>query len=286
VSGIAGVGVGRASFNALLLGFVALVVAGCGSSSNNGSTNVDLVRAPTAGTSKPVASSKTTVSAATPTAQKETQKEAQTYHEELREKKEVEGEEKITSKKLLKHETVTATPRRATSRESRSSGESYNTLAGMNLTSPAFELNGQIPSAYTCEGAGTSPPLRWARVPSEAKSLLLYVIDDTADSFTDPLGGVRWMVANIDPQSTELKAGEVPDGAVVGKGNDGKTGYGPICAEKGKSDTIEFLIYAFKEKLDVNPGFSEQEVQAQYTANGNKMLSENATTYGVYTRPQ
>ena len=33
-------------------------------------------------------------------------------------------------------------------------------------------------------------------------------------------------------------------------------------------------------------GFSEQEVQAQYTVNGNKMLSENATTYGVYTRPQ
>jgi hypothetical protein len=29
-----------------------------------------------------------------------------------------------------------------------------------------------------------------------------------------------------------------------------------------------------------------QEVQAQYTANGNKILSENASTYGVYTRPQ
>jgi Raf kinase inhibitor-like YbhB/YbcL family protein len=283
-------GIGRASFSAVLLGFVALVVAGCGSSSNSGSTSVDLVRAPAAGASKPVANAgKTTASAtATPTPQqKETEKEAHTYHEELREKKEVEGEEKENAKKFAKHEAVTATPRRASSREVRSNGESYNTLAGMNLTSPAFEVNGQIPVVYTCEGKGISPPLRWARVPSEAKSLLLYVIDDTADSFTDPLGGVRWMVANIDPQSsTELKAGEVPAGAVVGKGNNGKTGYGPICAEKGKSDTIEFLIYAFKEKLDVNPGFSEQEVQGQYTANGNKMLSENATTYGVYTRPQ
>jgi phosphatidylethanolamine-binding protein (PEBP) family uncharacterized protein len=213
------------------------------------------------------------------------QKEAHTYTEELHEKTEIEKEEKVNSKKLAKRETVTTSPRRGSSREARSNGETYNTLGGMNLTSPAFEVNGQIPVEYTCEGKGISPPLHWARVPSEAKALLLYVIDDTQDSFTDPTGGVRWMLANINPESTELAAGQVPAGAVVGKGNDGKTDYGPICPEKGKTDTIEFLIYAFKEKFNIKPGFTEQEVQEQYTANGNKMLSENATTYGAYTRP-
>jgi Raf kinase inhibitor-like YbhB/YbcL family protein len=213
------------------------------------------------------------------------QKEAHTYTEELREKKEVEKEEAVNSKKLSKHETVSATPRRATSRDSRSNGESFNTLGGMNLTSPAFEGNGQIPVAYTCDGAGISPPMHWARIPSEAKSLLLYVIDDTQDSFTDPTGGIRWMVANINPEETDLTAGRVPAGTVVGKGNDGKADYGPICPEKGKTDSIEFVMYAFKQKLDVKPGFTEQEVQEQYTANGNKVLSENATIDGSYTRP-
>ena len=217
--------------------------------------------------------------------QKAERREEKVYHEELNEKKEIEKEEAVNSKKLAKGETVKSNPSRGSSRQVRSNGETYNTLGGMNLTSPAFEVNGQIPVEYTCDGKGISPPIHWARVPSETKSLLLYVIDDTQGSFTDPNGGVRWMLANINPEIGGIAAGQVPEGAVVGKGNDGKTDYGPICPEKGKTDTIEFVMYAFKEKFNIKPGYTEQEVQEQYTANGNKMLSENATTYGVYTRP-
>lgn len=226
---------------------------------------------------------------ATPVAETHKQKEEHTYNEELREKKEIEKGDKEYKTKQAKHEKVEAftnNPKSGSSRPPRANGETYNTLAGMNLTSPAFENDGQIPVAYTCEGAGISPPLHWVRVPSEAKSLALFVIDDTQDSFTNPNGGVRWLVANINPEVGGLNAGQVPEGAVVGKGNNGKTGYGPICAEKGGTDQIEFLVYAFKENLNLKPGFSEQELEAQYGGSHHSvMLSEHATFYGMYKRP-
>jgi phosphatidylethanolamine-binding protein (PEBP) family uncharacterized protein len=48
---------------------------------------------------------------------------------------------------------------------------------GVDLNSPAFKQNGQIPSKYTCEGEDVSPPLAWDDVPDGAKSLVL-IIDD------------------------------------------------------------------------------------------------------------
>ena len=155
----------------------------------------------------------------------------------------------------------------------------------MNLTSPAFERNGQIPIAYTCEGVGISPPLHWARIPPGAKSLLLYMIDDSAP-YTKPNAGVQWMVANINPEVEGVAAGQVPEGAVVGEENAGKTGYGAVCPESGKTDDISFVMYAFKEKFNLNPGFSKQEALEQYSGSRHDlMLGEWASTFAEYTRP-
>ena len=41
---------------------------------------------------------------------------------------------------------------------------------GMRVTSSAFEPNGRIPVAYTCQGAGTSPPLAFQGVPPTART--------------------------------------------------------------------------------------------------------------------
>ena len=54
----------------------------------------------------------------------------------------------------------------------------------MNLNSPAFQQNGDIPSKYTCEGEDVSPPLAWAGVPNGAKSLVLIIDDPDAPDAT------------------------------------------------------------------------------------------------------
>lgn len=209
------------------------------------------------------------------------QREERTYQEE---KKELEKEGKENEKKLAKHEATTSKPGRPATPGVRGGMEEYNTPGGMSLTSPAFEINGQIPVAYTCEGAGISPPLHWSRIPSGAGSLALMVMYDPRASF----GGVNWIVANINPGSTGVAAGQVPEGAVVGKGSGGKAGYQPICPEKGKTDEIEFLLYAFKNKFNLKPGFTENELRGEYLGphgDYSVKLSEHATFYGVYSRP-
>lgn len=47
----------------------------------------------------------------------------------------------------------------------------------MQITSPAFENNGLIPSKYTCDGENINPGLEIAGIPDKAKSLVL-IIDD------------------------------------------------------------------------------------------------------------
>jgi Raf kinase inhibitor-like YbhB/YbcL family protein len=45
------------------------------------------------------------------------------------------------------------------------------------LTSTAFEDGGKIPSLYTVEAGGISPPLAWTNIPPDARELVLLVED-------------------------------------------------------------------------------------------------------------
>ncbi|HTA15865.1 MAG TPA: hypothetical protein VK781_13500, partial [Solirubrobacteraceae bacterium] len=96
---------------------------------------------------------------------------------------------------------------------SSSSGEVYTAPGAFALSSSAFERNGEIPAQYTCAGAGISPPRSWTKVPAHAAELVLFVIDDNANGSS---GGIRWIVGGIDPSSTGVAAGKVPQGGVVG----------------------------------------------------------------------
>jgi Raf kinase inhibitor-like YbhB/YbcL family protein len=77
-------------------------------------------------------------------------------------------------------------------------------LALIEVTSPAFAPNSQLPQRYTADGAAVSPPLRWRNVPVNTGTLALIVED--ADSPTpEPL--VHAIVVDIDPQEVGLVEG-------------------------------------------------------------------------------
>ncbi|MGH7196610.1 MAG: YbhB/YbcL family Raf kinase inhibitor-like protein [Candidatus Saccharimonadales bacterium] len=119
----------------------------------------------------------------------------------------------------------------------------------MQLTSPTFEPNQQIPEIYTCKGANYSPPFTIENVPSEAKSLALIMHDPTAP------GGdfVHWTMWNIDPQTPQIAEGTTPDRAVEGVTNFGPPGYGGPCPPKGSgTHQYVFELYALNvEELDL-----------------------------------
>ena len=168
----------------------------------------------------------------------------------------------------------------STNSASSSSGEVYTAPGAFSILSSAFERNGQIPTQYTCAGAGISPPLSWEKVPAKAAELVLFVIDDNSSGSS---GGIRWVVGGIDPSSTGVAAGKTPPGGIVGTNTDGKAAYSPICPAKGKSDTIEFVMYALKKTIPISPGFQPSQAEADY-GQGKLLMGQAAVTYGIASR--
>jgi phosphatidylethanolamine-binding protein (PEBP) family uncharacterized protein len=168
----------------------------------------------------------------------------------------------------------------SSSTDSNASGEVYTAPGAFSISSPAFERNGAIPVSYTCAGAGISPALSWQKVPAKAAELFLFVIDDDSSGSE---GGIRWVVGGIDPSSTGVTAGKVPAGGVVGTNTAGKAAYSPICPAKGKSDTIEFVMYALSKKLELSPGFQPSSAEAQYGSH-KLLMGSAAVTYGIASR--
>ena len=168
----------------------------------------------------------------------------------------------------------------STNSASSSSGEVYSAPGAFSISSPEFERNGAIPVSYTCAGAGTSPALSWQKVPAKAAELVLFVIDDSSASSS---GGIRWIVGGIDPSSTGVAAGKVPAGGIVGTNTAGKAAYSPICPAPGKSDTVEFVLYALKKTIPLSPGFPPAQAESEY-GSAKLAIGEAAITYGVASR--
>ena len=121
----------------------------------------------------------------------------------------------------------------------------------LTLTSPAFSQRGEIPETHTCEGANTSPPLRWSGAPSNARSLVLIVDDpDAPDPKAPTHTHVHWVLYDIATSTTELASGQVtpPKGARDGLNSWKKPGYGGPCPPVGKHRYF-FKLYALDALL-------------------------------------
>jgi len=126
----------------------------------------------------------------------------------------------------------------------------------MKITSSAFQESANIPLKFTCDGAGTSPPLQIADVPAGAKSLVLIVDDPDAPSglFT------HWIVWNISPRTGSVGEGSAPNG-VHGTNDFGKSGYGGPCPPSG-THRYYFRIFALDRELDLPFGAKRGQLDA------------------------
>ena len=134
------------------------------------------------------------------------------------------------------------------------------TAAKFSLASTAFKEGEMIPKKYTCDGPDISPPLEWHGVPAEAKSLALIVEDPDA-----PMGTwVHWVIFNIPPGTSGLpehaSAGKtLPDGAVQGRNDFRKIGYGGPCPPGG-THRYFFLLYGLDTMLKLPAGSTKADL--------------------------
>ena len=111
----------------------------------------------------------------------------------------------------------------------------------LSLTADAFADGEQIPSEFTCDGPDRVPTLRWSGAPEGTAEFALVMHDPDAGGF------VHWVVAAIPADATEL-GDQLPAGAVAGRNDFGRTGYGGPCPPSGTHGYV-FTLLALSEPL-------------------------------------
>lgn len=117
------------------------------------------------------------------------------------------------------------------------------------VSSPAFHDGGSIPTKYTCDGDGTSPPLAWSGTPGDAKALAIVVDDPDAPHGTF----THWVLLDVAPQTTSLPAGAVPPGAKQAGNSTGKPSYYGPCPPSG-THHYRFTVYALSKATNLPAG--------------------------------
>lgn len=125
----------------------------------------------------------------------------------------------------------------------------------MELKSPVFENDGNIPAEYTCDGEDISPPLLIDGVPDDAESLALVMDDPDAPGSTFD----HWIVWNMAPDTGEVPEGAEPVG-VGGKNDFGDLGYGGPCPPPG-THSYRFKLYALDIELELEEGSTKSELE-------------------------
>lgn len=127
----------------------------------------------------------------------------------------------------------------------------------LDLMSPAFSHGGRLPTRFTADGPGISPPLVWSDVPDGTASLALIVEDPDAPAAKPLVHAVLW---RIPPESRWLAEGSiVPDGAGPEAGDVGRNsflqeGWLPPDPPTGHGEhDYVFQLFALSEEPDLGP---------------------------------
>jgi len=136
-------------------------------------------------------------------------------------------------------------------------------IATLDFSSPAFEDGDTIPVEYTCDGANSSPPLKWSDVPTGTRSLAVVVDDPDASS------GIfrHWSVIDIPAASRSLQAQQPTDfelkDSIRQANNDfGHYGYGGPCPPSGEEHEYIFFIFALTEPINLEDDANPQDVSS------------------------
>lgn len=148
--------------------------------------------------------------------------------------------------------------------------------AGFTLKTTSFDAKKPLPmkqvfNGFGCSGENISPALEWSGAPKDAKSFAITVYDPDAPTGS---GWWHWTVVNIPATVTKIEEGasnnqKLPAGAVEGRTDFGKPGFGGACPPVGdKPHRYIFTVYALKtDKLDVNAEASGAMVGFNLNAN-------------------
>lgn len=130
----------------------------------------------------------------------------------------------------------------------------------LSLSSTVFREGERIPVKYTCEGQDISPPLAWGEPPEKTQAFAL-IVDDP-----DAPGGifVHWVLFNVLADTRRLGEAttqeQLQNGALQGKTDFGRIGYGGPCPPRGPAHWYRFILYALDKPVNLKSGASQKQL--------------------------
>jgi Raf kinase inhibitor-like YbhB/YbcL family protein len=158
-------------------------------------------------------------------------------------------------------------------------------MGSLQVTSLAFVDHAPLPSLYTADGQGTSPPLQWAGVPSGAASVVVIVEDADAPT-PQPL--VHAIVVEQPGQDGSLREGALNEddtgAAEVRSGRHSllQTGWLPPDPPPGHGvHRYAFQVFALAD----GPAFSETPGREELLEAIRERALASGWVIGTYERP-
>ena len=130
------------------------------------------------------------------------------------------------------------------------------------ISSAAFSSGETIPKRFTCDGPDVSPQLSWKEAPARTQSFAVIMDDPDA-----PAGiWVHWVLYNLPANRKELPEGiekqeQLASGALQGRNDFRKIGYGGPCPPRGTPHHYHFKLYALDTTLDLKAGATKADLE-------------------------
>jgi Raf kinase inhibitor-like YbhB/YbcL family protein len=133
----------------------------------------------------------------------------------------------------------------------------------ISFSSAAFDNGANIPAEYTCDGANTSPPLRWSNVPARTRSIAIIVDDPDAPNSIFR----HWSVFNIPSGARSIEANQprtssLKNSTMQALNDFEDIGYSGPCPPMGEEHEYVFFIYALTEQLELDGDATALDVSA------------------------
>ncbi|NUO60361.1 MAG: YbhB/YbcL family Raf kinase inhibitor-like protein [Hamadaea sp.] len=146
-------------------------------------------------------------------------------------------------------------------------------MPAIQLMSPAFQDEEQLPNRFSRRGGNLSPPLEWTGVPQDTEELLLLCEDADADEF------VHLLVTGIPPSVSHVAEGQLPPGGRVWSNGFGDTGWsGPQPPGGDSPHRYVFRLYALSEPPNLPQAPSGGDVRR--AVEGHEIAAQTLT--GLY----
>lgn len=175
-------------------------------------------------------------------------------------------------------------PMGATAPAPTSSTTSTTAAPVFTVFSPAFPMAGDIPATFTCNGAGTSPPITWVGVPPNTVELALTVTTPPTSADGEPI--VHWIIAGLPSTAVEIPADSVPLEAIEGPNSDGQFEWLPPCVEGDTVNQVQFQLHALEQPSALDPAMTAPEaLNHLLSLPGTRTISSGTITSNPPTTP-